>query len=230
MIYVYAILEGASVDAGDSRGIDGQPVWFVQRGNLTVACTRHEIARMAPTAQNVLGHERVVEQFMRHAVLLPTRFATTFDSEHALLDLLARHEPELIDALDRVRGCDELGVRVLRPPETERQVETPSHQSGREYLLRRSAQERIGADFDRRAQALHERLSTLARASSCRLLKTPASILSGAYLVVREDTGRFRESVNQLALENGDLRLLCTGPWPAYNFAPVLKPAEACHV
>lgn len=229
MIYVYAILEGNLVDAGDSRGIDGQPVWFVRRGNLTVACTRHEIARIAPTAQNVLGHERVVEQFMRHAVL-PARFATTFESERALLDLLARHEPELIAALDRVRGCDELGVRVLRPSESEHHDDLPSPQSGREYLLRRSAQERNGADFERRAQALHERLSTLARASTCRLLKTPASILSGAYLVAREDTGRFREAVNQLGLENGDFRLLCTGPWPAYNFAPVLKPTEACHV
>lgn len=230
MIYVYAILEACPTDVGDMRGIEGQPVRFVGRGALAAACSRHETAPIAPTAQNVLEHERVVEQLVRRAVLLPARFATTFESEAAVQDLLWRHLAELTEALDRVRGCDELGVRVMRPPRAQPNDQGPMPQSGREYLLRRAAEERTDAQFEREAETIHDRLSRLARGSTCRLLKTPASVLSGAYLVARGDTDRFRQTVHQLAGQSPDLRLLCTGPWPAYNFAPVLKPAEACRV
>lgn len=230
MIYVYAILEGSVEDRVEARGIDERSVCLARTGALAAACTRHDTQGIRPTAQNVLRHERVVEQFMRDATLLPARFGTTFDSDDALHDLLSRHQPELIAALEQVRGCDELGVRILRAADGGRPDETAPPQSGREYLQRRAAHERQESEFLERAEAIHERLAALAKASTRRVLNTPASLLSGAYLVDRSRTDEFRELVNYLSTRHDDLRLLCTGPWPAYNFAPILKSAEACHV
>jgi hypothetical protein len=229
MIYVYAILEELVADRVEARGIDEQPVCFERVGDLTAACTRHDAVPIRPTAQNVLRHERAVEQLMRGGTLLPARFGTTFDSDDVLHDVLSRHQAELIDALEQVRGCDELGVRILRPAQANRPDEGPPPHSGREYLLRRAAQERDDSEFLERAEAIHERLASLAKASNHRVLNTPSSLLSGAYLVARDRIHPFRELVNHLSTRHDDLRLLCTGPWPAYNFAPTLKDAEACH-
>ena len=39
-----------------------------------------------------------------------------------------------------------------------------------------------------------------------------------AYLVERQKVERFSSLAAQLQAENPALRLLCTGPWPAYSF------------
>jgi hypothetical protein len=228
MIYVYAILEGLRAGATNIRGIEAKPISFLTAPGLSAACSSHDDSNVPPTAENVLAHERAVEHLMRDAVLLPARFGTILPSEDAARDLLRVHETELREALDRVRGCDELGVRALQLFEREEQEELPAPKTGREYLLGRMAAERLNSDAERRSDAIHDNLSALCRASTRR--RAAGFVLSGAYLVPHDRTELFRSRVIELAAENPDLRLLCTGPWPPYNFAPQLKRREASHV
>ena len=102
---------------------------------------------------------------------------------------LAEHEAELTAALERVRDAVELGVRA---------GEDPPAGNGTEYLMRRLAIDR-----------LHAPLAALARAS----VRRPRAPHVGAYLVDRRDVDRFRARVREL-----DPALVCTGPWPPYNF------------
>jgi hypothetical protein len=195
---------------------------------MTAACSAHDLTQVPPTAENVLRHERAVEQLMRDAVLLPARFGAVLQNNDAVRVLLRAHEMELLEALDRVRGCDELGLRVLQVIETEEREQQRPPRSGREYLLRRMAAEQVSSRAQRRCDAIHEDLSALCNASTHR--RAAGFLLSGAYLVARDRTQRFRSRVIELAADNPDLRLLCTGPWPPYNFAPQLKGREASHV
>lgn len=238
MIYVYAVTEPPSQPVLDVRGIGERPVEVRVIEGMAVAFSRHDAGAIAPTAEHLWRHEATVESLMRHAAaVLPARFGTTFAAEAQLDAALARHADRLAAALERVRGCVELGLRVMwQAPESAEMVtpEVPNrHDSGRAYMLARLAEEQRRREVKRRADeiadGLHRELAPLARDSTRRVLPTPRFVLAAAYLVPGERVGPFRDAVRRAADARPDLRLLCTGPWPPYHFAPALEPAEARH-
>jgi hypothetical protein len=100
-------------------------------------------------------------------------------------------------------------------------------------MLARLAAERRRRESEARAtelsDALHDVLTPLARHSTRRILPRPEVLTVAAYLVPHEKIDAFRRSVHRLSSNHPTLRLLCTGPWPPYHFAPPLNPAEAAH-
>jgi hypothetical protein len=158
-------------------------------------------------------HEDVVETLMKTCDLLPVRFGTQVEDEHAAAMVLARQERELKAALDRVRGAVELSVRVIAG-ERERQP-APVFASGADYLRAKAHQVE---DETRVATAIHEPLSRLARASRRTRRLQGREALCSAYLVDRGAITFFSKGVAALRRANPDLHLLCTGPWPPYSF------------
>src|SRR5690348_11731518 len=100
MIYVYAILERLPPGATSIHGIEARPLSFLTASDLSAAWSSCD-SKVPPTAENVLAHERAVEQLMRDSVLLPARFGTVLPDEDSVRDLLRLHETELREALDR---------------------------------------------------------------------------------------------------------------------------------
>jgi hypothetical protein len=86
----------------------------------------------------------------------------------------------------------------------------------------RLAEERRVREHRQQAESLatqiHQPLAQLAIESRKQVLRTPKLLLSAAYLVDREGAGAFEGQVEALRAAWPELRLLCTGPWPAYSF------------
>jgi hypothetical protein len=194
-----------------------------------------------PARDTALTHERVVEQLMADRALLPARFGTVLRDDAALEDVLAMNRQSLSGGLERVRGCVELGVRVLWPAEEPGTPPPPRETAaapadgdgvGRAYLLARAAEERQRLRTEARAGELAANLNRLflpcARDGVVRVLPATQFVMAGAYLVPRDRVGEFRSRVEEAAAAFATLRLLCTGPWPPYHFVPELKlPATA---
>src|SRR5205085_11809299 len=102
--------------------------------------------------------------------------------------------------------------------------------SGRAYMLARLAEERrrraAGERAGRVADAIHAPLASLARDSTSRILAAAELPLSGAYLVSRGQVDAFRREVGRIADAPPELRVLCTGPWPPYHFAPAIRASD----
>lgn len=239
MIYVYAVTESPPPpDPPPAQGLDGRPLEAVESAGVAAVFSRHAAGPVAPTPENLWRHEAVVEALMGERAVLPARFGTVFANEARAAELLSRHRDRLSAGLTRVRGCAEFGVRVLwqPPPPQQQQPEVPAAQAsdgtgqgaGRAYMLARLAHERrrraVGEQAERLATALHDALAPVARDATRRVLPADELLLAGAYLVPRERAGEFGARVRQLAAAHPDLRLLCTGPWPPYNFTPALGP------
>jgi hypothetical protein len=235
MVYVYAVCDSSPAGLDAVRGIgERRPS---ARGHAGVAAVFSETERGAtpPTAENVWRHEQVVERLMGDQAVLPARFGTVLADTGALDEVLAHNLDRLTEALNRVRGCVELGVRVLAPP---KQATAATHDvaTGRSYL-----QSRLEADRARRhdeaqaagvASRLHEQLRAGARDGTMRVLPSPQFLMTGAYLVPRRRAENFRRRVVDAGRVDPALRLLCTGPWPPYHFVPKLDlsaRAEAHH-
>jgi Gas vesicle synthesis protein GvpL/GvpF len=219
MLYVYAIVDAPGNPLPPCLGHDGAALFSVSGDGLAAVCSHHDgDLALEPDEGTLWVHERVVEALLDDRAVLPARFGTTVADEDDLRGLLERRRAALLPALELVRGRREIGVRVLwDPPEPQEAATDPTAGSGTAYLVDRIAQLESGRT---RAGALHAALSEQAVAGRHQALATPRLLLSGAYLVDRDEVGTFLHAADELADAHPDVQVICTGPWPAHNFAP----------
>jgi hypothetical protein len=191
-------------------------------------------------------HHYVIDAAARLFPLLPTRLATIYASDAALCAALASRQDQLRDALRRVGGRVEWGVKVYPAPGADKaerasasghradagagQDAEPGGGAGLAYLQRRRAQltsdREVKGAAVRAAQAMHTDLT--AKATDTRLHPPQSAQLSGirqpmllnaAYLTDAADGPTFTAAVGGLATAHPELRVELTGPWPPYSFA-----------
>ncbi len=239
MIYVYAISDlDALPDVADG-GIGGAPLILHSRCDLAVICREHDQSIVQPDAENILKHERVIEACMEIGTVLPARFGTCFANVDRLDAVLDQNAQRLHEGLARVRGCVEMGVRVLwtgASSDYEQSADPTPASTGTAYMLHRAKIERARVDAqsraDRAAHELHADLSQESVDGQLRMISAPLLHLSGAYLVRRDRMTHFQQRVRELAASHPELHILGTGPWPPYHFTPALNlqnSAEVCH-
>lgn len=187
---------------------------------------------VAPTEVNLWRHEALVEALMRDRTVLPVRFGTVLCNMDYILTMLERHEAWFLSAMDRVRGCVELSIRVLwdeqalpigepiAPPQ-------PSGRAGHVYLLTRLAEQQQTMQLKQQAEQvatlLDHALAPFIIEGTHRFLVTPRMPVTAAYLVPREYIDSVRDAIAQLHRQHPYLRFLCTGPWPPYSFVEPLQ-------
>jgi hypothetical protein len=176
--------------------------------------------------------------------VVPCRFCTVYRSEDDLRRFLLERGDALADALGRVRGRVELGVKAFvererfaagRALENEsiRELSERVSQSagGRAYLEARRLDQAVAAELarfkDEVGAQLHERLLAAAEDGVLLPLQRPEvsgrddeMVFNSAYLVA--DRERFARELAALRNDyrDGGVELELTGPWPPYNFVP----------
>ena len=206
MIELYAI-----TDAPGTGLADLAPLRVLPSGRLAVVYAR--AAGGEVSADALWRHEELVEALMQQRDVLPFRYGTRCEDEASLARIVQERHGELTRALDGIRGAVELSLRVLA---TQSPDGPPSAgESGADYV---AAKSRAGAVARAVVDSVHGPLSALARASRQRAIDT-SEPLRAAYLVDRGQVDGFARSVADLQARHPELRLLCTGPWPAYSFA-----------
>ncbi len=237
MIHVYGLTEIGGSSPG-LRGIEDRPVRRVAGAFASAVVSEHPTAP-APDAEVLLRHAQVVEQLLTAGPVLPARFGTGALDEAEVRERLA--DPDLPDAFDRVRGRLEIAVRVVTasdPPTrsspgepTPRDADDPgdteprTSRSGREHLARlaarRASLESRRSESDRRIATTRARLERLADDVVQRPPGSSRVLWHAALLVPADDREAFEAAVAEAAADLApDLAVLCTGPWPPYNFTP----------
>lgn len=216
MIYVYALSDPLTA-APTGLGVDGAPLRVVATKTLAAVVSDRDAVPVAVDEHALWAHERVVEELMLDRAVLPMRFGSIVRDDASVTRLLVTREQELTEALRRVGGAVELGVRATWPAQetTSHEVAPAASGPGAAYLLARSRR-------DRRVRALAEQLDrSLVDLSRCRVHRLPTSPdapLRAAYLVEEEHVDTFRGRIATLERDVGDADIVCTGPWPPYSF------------
>jgi hypothetical protein len=217
-VYVYALLGDAPPpDAG--AGLRKEPLRVVRVGDLLAAVG--EMAEQPAVSETTLrAHDAVVRRLADSVdAILPVRFGSLL-SESSLADLLRARARELSTALALVAGRQQMTLRVLgdTPASAAPVADAPSDAGpGARYLAARRAEWRRAHEVPELAP-LRPALVPLVRAERVTRHDTPPLLASVYHLIDRGAAPDYHAATESAVL--APLRVVATGPWPPYAFAP----------
>jgi hypothetical protein len=214
-------------------------VSLAEFGEQALARHLEDLTWLEATAR---AHHAVVEAVGTHVPVIPMRLATLYRDHDSLVAMLAERHQDFTDALGRVTGRTEWGVKVYaahREPEPAVPGDTAAaDRPGAAYLRRRRNELDASRNAQRAALAsadeIHTALGGLAVAAGTRAPQAPQltgqsdpMILNAVYLVDDAASGAFAEAVQRVASQHELVSVELTGPWPPYSFAFVGESAPA---
>lgn len=193
----------------------------------------------------VREHHRIVNALAGRVTLLPFKFATVFYSEENVKAMLRRYELPMKERLQQLIGKQEWGLKVwgnydevtgyVDASNNEVKVlkeELMKSSPGKAFLLKKKKEDLLKSTvhsfFNEQAQ---ECLHDLIPYSYKNTLQSGVTVgggeigLKAAFLVAGDETEPFLHEVEKKrgTLKAAMINLECTGPWPPYNFADIVK-------
>jgi hypothetical protein len=238
---------GVGMGVGIGVGVGGGRVRAVRAAGLTAvvgdvaegefgeAALRRNLEDLDWLERTARAHHAVIGALAGHGPVVPMRLATVYSGDDPVADMLRQRAGDLREALSRLRGRSEWGVKAYAAAPADPATEPRGRPDdatgpGAAYLQRRRAQLNSRAALRQMvtagAEAIHAELSQLAVSARRYPPQAPGlsgqtapMVLNAAYLVADERAGEFAAAVNDLTGRHRPVRLGLTGPWPAYSFA-----------
>lgn len=244
--YVYCVgYARALVDGGSSLNVPGvegpeRPVRAVAHGDLAAIVSDCSKTRLDVSRENLLAHERVVQEAMARSDILPMAFGTVATSDDEVrLKLLERGAEEIRQGLEYVRGCVQLNLKVFWKRDVlfaEVAAESQDIRDLRDYVAQRSEDQsyyeriRLGEltaraleiKSDEEAQAILNELDPLSVDAHVDSNTSELMLLNGSFLVEKATVETFDARVQAIGEAQQDrLIFRYVGPLPPYDFADV---------
>lgn len=252
--YVYGVISGSGqAPAPESEGVAaGNPPYAIQHGALAAVASRvplpefgeerlrenlNDVDWLERTAR---AHESVLEAALAATTVVPLRLCTIYRSEEQVREMLDREGEVFEEALARLEGRAEWGVKLIAEPGAlERAAGTgepgadatgetsPGAAYMHEKRRRAEAQEQAELTGEAWADLVHGRAAALATEALLNPIQNPEvsghtgdMLLNGVYLVDNDVRDEFAKQIADLGAEFAELGVSVelTGPWPAYNF------------
>ncbi|HEX6898735.1 MAG TPA: GvpL/GvpF family gas vesicle protein [Thermoanaerobaculia bacterium] len=221
VLYLYAMVDGEpSGPLGE--GIAGEPLCLVRFGDLW-AVLGNPAAPPRPDRETLQAQDAVARRLADlFPALLPARFGEQAPDEATFTARLVPRAGEIAAALELVRGCVQMTLRVFGDPEPVPAVE-PEGGPGARYLaarLREAARSRSLPEIE----PLREVLRPFLRAEKVRRHDAGRLLGTAYHLVPRPRTGAYLAALEHAEGRLAGRRIAATGPWPPYAFAPEAVP------
>jgi hypothetical protein len=223
---VYALTGSASPVSGS--GLAGERLHLVRESSISAVVGRLKVAPR-PSAETLRGYDRTVRRLAEHVpALLPARFGTCFEDPEELRFVLRSRRAPVQRALAHVRNRVQMTVRIVsasdavgtpQPTREKSRAERAGHPAGRgaAYLRDRAA----AAARERQIAGFDPVRAAVARWVRDEKVERQGPIITVYHLVPRSAAGAYQRAVLHAAAASG-LRVVVSGPWPAYAFADTL--------
>jgi hypothetical protein len=257
VLWTYGVVASGTTLPGDLTGVGGGAVRPVEADGLVALAgpvpraefgaepLRDNLNDLAWLERVAREHEAVLDRVLAETTLVPLRLCTIFEDVGGVRAMLDRERDALADALERLEGREEWGVKLLvdgdRMAARVGPAEAATGEGGAAYLERRryerETREAVRGLAAQIAGDVHTRLLECAVGG----VRLPAQnrelsghegdmLLNAAYLVDAARVPALHAAVEELRERHEGLgaRLELTGPWPPYNFVtgePAPEPA-----
>ncbi len=240
--YIYCIIETTQERHFGPIGIGerGDEVLTVGYDDLSMVVSSHPLAKITANKDNMLAHQKVIEQVMQeYDGILPVRFGTIASSADEVRNLLDRRRREFQTALRDMDHKIELGVKGLWK-NMEAIFEEIVRENKQISCLKRTIKEQNEEDSQARMsvgrlvkQALDEKKEREAEDTVDRLRRTSIEyklndtigdemFMNAAFLTDKGREKEFDNIMDDLSIEFEDrVEFLYAGPLPAFNFVNI---------
>jgi hypothetical protein len=237
--YVYGLVAAGAELPSDLVGIGPSGrVSTVPHGRVAALVSDVPAGRPLGTRDDLIGHERVLDQVAANAAVLPMRFPAVVEEADVADELLVPHHDRFVEILAELDGRvqytlkgsyqqDEVLSEVLATdPEIrslrERIDGLPEDAS---YYDRIRLGELVVSALETRREAdaadMLRRISPTAVATVERRPASPDDVINAAFLVERAREPEFSDAVEEVGRDfAGRVRLRLLGPLAPYDFTP----------
>lgn len=242
-LYLYCIIE-----TGEERNFG--PIGVGGRGDLVTTINYEDISGVVSrtpllkhdlSRENLLGHQKVIEEVMKEYTVLPVRFCTVTECAENIRGVLRKRYAEFKKLIRDMDNKTELGVKVLwkdlktvfrdiaeLDPEIRRLREKiaskPLKQAYSENIaLGRMVQAALESKKKEAADGILERLNPIALDTAINKVHGDSMILNSAFLVHGGRVKEFDDAIAELDSSNNNrMGIKYVGPVAPFNFINIV--------
>ncbi|MBE3117281.1 MAG: GvpL/GvpF family gas vesicle protein [Candidatus Atribacteria bacterium] len=236
--YIYCII-------GSGRPRSFGPLGIGDKGGeLTTICfdgvaavvSDSPIMKYRLSRDNMIAHEKAIEEVMKEHQVLPVRFCTIAESEEKIMKILEKEHDRFVELLKAIAGKTELSVIAIFKEDVIYKDITEKYQDIRAFKERIAGLppektrgplmeigRRVEAALHQEREIHKEEILQALTALSCDVKVNDnygeLMILKAAFLVERRREEEFDRTVNDLAEKYaGQIRFKYVGTLPPFNF------------
>lgn len=241
--YVYCIMdweEKKSPGNFGNIGISESPVYTIGYKDICAVVSSIPFKQMDSNMNDIVAHQRVVEAAREMATVLPVRFGVILKNDEGIKKLLSTSYKDYSTKIARVRGKDEIGIKVLLGKASLKKIqeqaqeqsseiqkiksEMSSAQPGASYFMKLRLQDAVKNEtlrkIDQMVGEINRALGSAAEDTKMMKNEVGEIVLNTAYLVDKKKMSEFDSKVKELRdrFESQGMTIHRSGPWAPYSF------------
>jgi hypothetical protein len=212
-LYIYGIINGTSkkVFPGLGIGEENNDVYCIPFKDLSAVVSRTAFEEYDPTEDNVVGHEKVIQEFMRHDLeIAPMRFCTVVRTERDVIKLLNSGYNIFKLNLMKTKNKQEFDVKAFLITD-----KLMAEVKDDDELLEKSRD---------MATQFYELLDKITDKSVLSDQVTREMIMNASFLIHKDKVKEFYDQITEFDSRYSDkLKIRISGPTAPYNFVSMPK-------
>ena len=236
--YIYCIIASSEAQSFGPLGVGGRgdELHAIFYNDISAVVSNSPIISYSVSRENMIAHEKAIEEIMKKYTVLPVRFCTIAQDEDKVKKILEVEHDRFVDLLKNMEGKKELGLKaifkeeiiykeILEKHEDVRRLkeaissEPPAKTYWQRMEVGRMVEAALQKEKDIYKEEIFNTLSPLAQDTKVNTPYGELMIISAAFLVEKCREAEFDQNVQALADKSGDkIKFKYTGTLPPFNF------------
>src|SRR4030065_2598740 len=113
--YIYCLIATADSKTFGPLGIGGRgdELYTICFNDIAAVVSNSPIKRYSVSRENLIPHERAIEEVMKTHTVLPVRFATIAEDKNKVKKILEKEYDKFKNLLKNIEGKKELGLKAV---------------------------------------------------------------------------------------------------------------------
>jgi transcriptional regulator of NAD metabolism len=242
-VYVYCIIEADGEKSFGSMGIGGRgdQVYTICLQGLAAVVSDTPIKKYSVSRENMMAHEKAIEEVMQDHTVLPVVFSTIAASSEDVQELLRARYAEFKNMLKEMEGKVELGVRALwknkdmvfqeiveengkiKRLKEAIATKSPDHTYAERVRIGEMVKAALESKREKEEKEIIKVLKEISVQYRTHKVYGDSMIMNAAFLVDRAREGEFDRRMEELTTKyEHRIGFKYVGPAPPYNFVNIV--------
>lgn len=236
--YIYCIIGTKEKKSFGPLGIGGRgdELHTICFNDIGAVVSNSPIIKYSVSRENMLPHEKAIEEVMKEHTVLPVRFCTIAENEEKIKRILEKEHSKFKGLLDTMKGKKELGLKALFKEDViykdileryedikvfkEKVAALPPDKTYYQRAeLGKMVEQALEREKERYKKEILANLEPLAEDIKINNSYWEMMILNAAFLVNEDREAEFDQKVNELDVRCGErVKFKYVGTVPPFNF------------